>query len=127
MLKEYYRKSQRLTSRCLLSTLPTSTPITFSVWKSLKRRNRSGGWLGWQQGFDRLMAAVGGNRGWEIGQGIQFSEITSFGNGQEASGGQVAGGAAVAEANLAPLHPRAEPPFRAVIGRLDTFLFQGPH
>ncbi len=32
------RKSQRLTSRCLLSTLPTSTPITFSVWKSLKRR-----------------------------------------------------------------------------------------
>src|SRR5258708_36033043 len=85
-------------------------------------RNRSGGWLGWQQGFDRLMAAVVGNRGCETGPGIQFSEITSFGNGQQASGLQLAGGAAVAEANLAPLHPGAERPFRALVGRLDTLL-----
>ena len=49
--------------------------------------NSSSGWLCWQQGFDRLTAAVVGNRSCEIGQGIQFSEITSFGNGQQASGG----------------------------------------
>jgi hypothetical protein len=44
-------------------------------------------------------------------------EITSLGNGQQASCCQLAGGAAVAEANLAPLHTRAERPFCAVVGR----------
>src|SRR5467141_3532605 len=39
MLKEYYRKSKRLKSHCLLSTLPMSTPIIFLVWRFLRRHH----------------------------------------------------------------------------------------
>jgi hypothetical protein len=36
-LKKYYRKSTPPKNRCLLSTLPTSMPIIFSVWRFLRR------------------------------------------------------------------------------------------
>lgn len=54
-------------------------------------RNSSRGYLAGQQGGDGLATAVASNGSRKIGQGIQFSEITSFGNGQQASGGQLAG------------------------------------
>lgn len=50
--------------------------------------------------------------------------MTGLGDGQQAGRGQFAVGAAVAEADLAPLHPRAQRPLRAVIGRLDTVVFE---
>ena len=66
------------------------------------------------------MTAIAGNRSRQIGQNVPMLEITSFGDGQQASRGPFACGAAVAEANLAPLHAGAERPFRAVVGRFHT-------
>jgi hypothetical protein len=51
-----------------------------------------------------LTAAVAGNRTSQIGQNVPMLEITSFGDGQQASRGPFARSTAVAEADLAPLH-----------------------
>jgi hypothetical protein len=77
-----------------------------------------------QQGDDWLTAAVAGNRRSEIGESVHSLEITSLGDSQQASSGQLTRGTAVAEANLAPLHTRAKGPFRRVVGRLNAFFFQ---
>jgi hypothetical protein len=51
-------------------------------------------------------------------------ELTGFGNGQQASRGQLAGSTAIPEADFSPLHTGAQGPFGTVVGGLDTFLFQ---
>ena len=60
----------------------------------------------------------------EIGQNIEALKITGFGDGQQTSRGQLAGGAAIAEADFPPLHARAERSFGAVVGGLDAVLFE---
>src|SRR5260370_33084724 len=87
-------------------------------------RNSSRGCLARQQRGDRLTAAVRGNGSRKIGQRVQLLEVTSFGDGQQASRGQLAGDAAVAKADLAPLHTGSERPFAAVVGRLHTVFVQ---
>ena len=66
------------------------------------------------------MATIAGNSSRQIDQNVPVLEITSFGDGQQASRGLFARGTAVAEADLAPLHAGAERPFRAVVGRFHT-------
>jgi hypothetical protein len=64
------------------------------------------------------------NSGGDIGQDVEALQITGFGDSQQASGGQLAGGAAVAEADFAPLHTRAEGSLGAVVGGLNAFVFK---
>ena len=64
------------------------------------------------------------NCGREIDQNIEALKITGFGDSQQAGRGQLAVGATVAEADFAPLHPRSERPFGAVVGGLDSFVFE---
>jgi hypothetical protein len=61
------------------------------------------------------MAAVAGNRSSQIGQNAPTLEITSFGDGQQASRGPFARSTAVAEADLAPLHSQLTPRFRRIL------------
>jgi hypothetical protein len=70
------------------------------------------------------MAAVTGNRGGEVCQDIEALKVTGFSDGQQASRGQLPLGAAVTEADFAPLHTGAERSFGTIIGGLDAFLFQ---
>ncbi len=70
------------------------------------------------------MAAMADNGGREIGQDVAPLAITSFRDRQQTSRGQLALGAAVAEADFAPLDAGAERPFSAVVGRFNAFLFQ---
>jgi len=46
------------------------------------------------------------NRGGEIGQDVEALQVTGFGDRQQASRGQLAIDAAVAEADFAPVHAR---------------------
>ena len=59
----------------------------------------------------------------EIGQDAEPLKIAGFGYGQQASRGEFAIGAAIAEADFAPLHASAERSFGGVIGGLDAFVF----
>src|SRR5215469_9107127 len=68
-----------------------------------------------QQRSGRLTAAMAGNCCGEIGQNVQALQVAGFGNSQQASRGELALGAAVDEADLTPLYPRAEGPFNAVV------------
>ena len=70
------------------------------------------------------MATIAGNSSRQIDQNVPVLEITSFGDGQQASRGPFARDTAVAEADLAPLHAGAEGPFHAVVGRLHALFFQ---
>src|SRR5271165_979589 len=70
------------------------------------------------------MAAVANNSLAQIRQDVETLQVAGFGNCQQAGRGQLAGGAAVAEANLAPLHTSAEGSFGAVVGWLDALLLQ---
>jgi hypothetical protein len=51
-------------------------------------------------------------------------ELTGFGNGQQASRGQLAGSTAIPKADFSPLHTGAQGSFGTVVGGLDTFLFE---
>src|SRR5260370_283833 len=64
------------------------------------------------------------NGGREISQDVEALNLTSLSDGQQACRGQFAVGAAIAEADFAPLHTRTERSFGAIVGRLDTFEFQ---
>jgi hypothetical protein len=77
-----------------------------------------------QQRSGWATAAVGGNRCGEIGQNVETLKIAGFGDGQQSRCGQFALGAAVAEADLAPLHPGAQGSFHAVVGGLYALVFQ---
>ena len=64
------------------------------------------------------------NRCGEIGQNVEALKVAGFGDGQQARCGQFAIGAAIAEADLAPLHTGAEGTFNAVVGGLYALVFQ---
>src|SRR5260370_29159615 len=64
------------------------------------------------------------NCGREIFQNVEALKITGFSEGQQASRRHLAVGATIAEADFAPLHARAERAFGAVVGGLDSFVFQ---
>jgi len=51
-------------------------------------------------------------------------ELTGFGNGQQASRGQLAGSTAIPEADFSPLHTGAQGSFGTVVGGLHPFLFE---
>ena len=70
------------------------------------------------------MAAIAGNGCREIGQSVQSLKVAGFADGQQARRGQFALGAAVAEADLAPLHTGAQGALDAVVGRLDALVLQ---
>src|SRR5215831_7075568 len=70
------------------------------------------------------MAAMTGNGCREIGQNVQSLKVAGFADGQQARRGQFALGAAVAEADLAPLHTGAQGALDAVVGRLDALVLQ---
>ena len=98
--------------------------LTLSINQSLKADMQEFSWaLSVQQRSGRLTAAMAGNCCGEIGQNVQALQVAGFGNSQQASRGELALGAAVAEADLTPLYPRAEGPFHAVVGRLHPFFF----
>src|SRR5215831_395169 len=65
------------------------------------------------------MAAMTGNGCREIGQNVQSLKVAGFADGEQARRGQFALGAAVAEADLAPLHTGAQG-----AGRLDALVLQ---
>src|SRR5438105_15785413 len=67
---------------------------------------------------------MAGNGGRQIGQNVEALEVAGFSDGQQTRGGEFAIGATVAETDLAPLHAGAEGAFHAVVGGLDTFVFQ---
>src|ERR1022692_953041 len=90
----------------------------------LRIRNSSDGHLSGQQGGSLLTASMGGDRGGEIGQNIDALKITGFGDRQQTSRGQLALGAAIAEADFSPLHSRAERSFGAIVGGFNAFLFE---
>ena len=70
------------------------------------------------------MGAMADNRCGEIGQNIEALKVTGFGDGQQARCGQFAIDAAIAEADLAPLHAGAKGTFHAVVGGLYALVFQ---
>ena len=70
------------------------------------------------------MAAMASNGCGEISQNVEALKVARFADGQQARRGQFALSAAVAEADLAPLHAGAEGTFHAVVGGLDTLVFQ---
>ena len=70
------------------------------------------------------MAAMASNGCGEISQNVEAMKVARFADGQQARRGQFAMGAAVAEADLAPLHPGAEGTFHAVVGGFYALVFQ---
>src|SRR5450759_5194077 len=64
------------------------------------------------------------NRCGEIGQNVETLKVAGFGDGQQARCGQFSIGAAVAEADLAPLYAGTEGTFSAVVGGLYAIVFQ---
>ncbi len=62
--------------------------------------------------------------GREISQDVEVLQVAGSGDRQQARRGQLPVGAAVAKADLTPLHPRAQRTLRAVIGRLDPLVFE---
>src|ERR1700693_111628 len=70
------------------------------------------------------MAAMADNRCGEIGYNVEALKVAGFGDGQQARCRQFAVGAAIAEADLAPLHAGTEGTFHTVVGGLYAFVFQ---
>ena len=71
-----------------------------------------------------MTATVADNRGREVGQNVEALQVASFGDGQQSCGSQFAIGAAIAEADLTPLHTGAQGTFHTVIGGFNALLFQ---
>ena len=71
-----------------------------------------------------LTAAMGRDRGGEIGQSIDALKITGFGDSQQTGRGQLPSGAAISETDFPPLHGRAQRSFGAVVGGLNALLFE---
>ena len=69
-------------------------------------------------------ATVTGNRGGKIREHIERCKVTGFGDGQQAGSGQLTIGAAVAEADFAPLHASTERSSGAVVGGLNALVFK---
>src|SRR5436190_22211994 len=62
------------------------------------------------------------NRRGQIGECIELLHLTRARDRQQTGDGELAGLAAIAEHDLAPLYGRAQRTFRAVIGRLDALV-----
>ncbi len=77
-----------------------------------------------QERGDGYPSAMTGNGGGQIGQDVEALEVAGLGDGQQTGGGEFAVSAAIPKTDFAPLHAGTQRSFRAVVGGLDTFVFE---